>query len=180
MSLFDSYPYFIEVVYWQLLINIYIINIISSLHTMQNLSIIPYSPQKASLSWLKVINPILSDFFWVEDALKIQELLNVSKPKDFTQELHSYFLRNPEKEWTFKQIFEMFDELINMILSRTGDRKRRIISIVEDILLMKGHDSNLIDMLCQMKVIFERNIKHEMKVTWKLISRLRLDTIDSL
>ncbi|EKE28521.1 MAG: hypothetical protein ACD_3C00049G0003 [uncultured bacterium (gcode 4)] len=150
---------------------------------MQQSNIISYphlSAQKASVTGMTVINPILTDFFWIDDAIKIQSLLQTKNPKEFIIELNSFFQRNPEKEWTFKEISEMLNEFINIVLSKTSDRKRKIVNIVEDILLIKGHDSNLIDMICQMKIYFDANVDREMKLTWKLISNLNLDTIDYL
>jgi hypothetical protein len=84
-------------------------------------------------------------------------MIETKSPKEFVKEINSFFINNPESEWTYREVSLMFNELIDIVLSRTSDVKRKIISTIESIILVKGKDSNLVDMICQMKMYFDAN-----------------------
>jgi hypothetical protein len=150
---------------------------------MKLANIVPYTPkppQQANLTDPQRVNPILVDFFWIDFAISIEKMIETKSPKEFVKEINSFFINNPESEWTYREVSLMFNELIDIVLSRTSDVKRKIISTIESIILVKGKDSNLVDMICQMKMYFDANDCNKRILTWKMISQLNFDTIDYL
>ena len=145
--------------------------------------IVPYHSSqtpKVELSKAVRISPILVDFFWIEDVIKIEKMLIDWNPKSFWSELNLYFRRNPNKEWTYFEIRQMLEELANILMSNTGNIKRRVQLAVNKLTWYSTREQQLIEIIYQFRSYYYlRSNRHE-RMPWYLVADINQEVIDML